>query len=143
LGGDILDGAPRKTKSGRMKIETKWTHGRKHMRFRWLAVLAATVLLAGVALAHGDKKHVVGTLEKVNADSVVVKTAAGKSVEVKLVSTTMYVSSDGKAAKLSDLAVGERVVIHATPSGETLSADEVKFSPAGATSAAAASKPKQ
>jgi hypothetical protein len=89
-------------------------------------------LMASVAFAHGDKKHVMGTLEKINADSVVVKQADGKSVEVKLVSGTMYVSRDGKAAKLSDLAVGDRVVIHATPAGDTLSADEVKFSVPGA-----------
>jgi hypothetical protein len=101
-------------------------------KFQWLALVAAFALTVPIASAHGDKKHVVGTLEKVNADSVVVKTADGKSVEVKLVATTMYVSRDGKTAKLGDLAVGERVVIHATPSGDTLSADEVKFSPPGA-----------
>ena len=78
-----------------------------------------------------------GTLEKINADSVVVKQADGKSVEVKLVSGTMYVTRDGKAAKLSDLAIGDRVVIHATPNPDsTLSADEVKFSAAGSTSTA-------
>ena len=101
-------------------------------KFQCLALVAAFALTVAIASAHGDKKHVVGTLEKVNADSVVVKTADGKSVEVKLVATTMYVSRDGKTAKLGDLAVGERVVIHATPSGDTLSADEVKFSPPGA-----------
>jgi hypothetical protein len=107
-----------------------------------VSLLAIFALTAVVAAAHGDKKHVVGTLEKVNSDSVVVKTADGKSVEVKLVAGTMYVSRDGKTAKLSDLAVGERVVIHATPNGETLSADEVKFSPPSATGASAA-KPNQ
>ncbi len=112
---------------------------------RFLSLIAFLALSAASATAHGDKKHVIGTLEKINADSVVVKTADGKSVEVKLVSTTMYVSRDGKASKLADLAVGERVVIHATPNGETLSADEVKFSPLGSasTAAAAAPKPKQ
>jgi hypothetical protein len=112
------------------------------MKFRFVPLLALVVLFAGAAMAHGDKKHVIGTLEKINADSVVVRTADGKSVEVRLVSTTMYVSRDGKASKLSDLAVGERVVIHATPNGETLSADEVKFSPLGAASSAP-SAPKQ
>jgi hypothetical protein len=115
------------------------------MRFRVVSLLALAALLAGAAVAHGDKKHVIGTLEKINADSVVVKTADGKSVEVKLVSSKMYVSRDGKASKLSDLAVGERVVIHATPNGDTLSADEVKFSPPGSVSStgASADKPKQ
>jgi hypothetical protein len=106
-------------------------------------LLAIAALMTSVALAHGDKKHVIGTLEKINADSVVVKTAAGTSVEVKLVAATMYVSHAGnvdKPAKLADLAVGDRVVIHATPKGDTLEANEVKFS-AAAASAAVKSKP--
>jgi hypothetical protein len=85
----------------------------------------------------------VGTLEKVNADSVVVKTAAGESVEVKLVASTTYVSRVGnedKSAKVSDLAVGDRVVIHATPKGEALEANEVKFS--APSSSASAAKPR-
>jgi hypothetical protein len=101
------------------------------MTTKLCGLLAIAALMASVALAHGDKKHVVGTLEKINADSVVVKTPAGKSVEVKLVATTMYIShagNDDKPAKLADLAVGDRVVIHATPKGETLEANEVKFS---------------
>jgi hypothetical protein len=114
------------------------------MRLRFFSMIALAALLTNAVIAHGDKKHVVGTLEKVTADSVVVKTADGKSVEVKLVSSTMYVSRDGKAAKLSDLAVGQRVVIHATAEGDTLSADEVKFSPPGAAAAgASAGKPRQ
>jgi hypothetical protein len=109
------------------------------MTHRLGLLLTVIALLASVAFAHGDKKHVMGTLEKINADSVIVKQADGKSVEVKLVAGTMYVTRDGKAAKPSDLAVGDRVVIHATPTGDTLSADEVKFSVPGA---AAPSSPK-
>ncbi len=112
------------------------------MKTKLYPLLAIAVLMASVSLAHGDKRHVVGTLEKINADSVVVKTVAGKSVEVKLVASTMYVSHAGnedKPAKLADLAVGDRVVIHATPKGETLEANEVKFSASAAT---AAVKPK-
>jgi hypothetical protein len=112
------------------------------MRFRFLPLLTLIVLFAGAAMAHGDKKHVIGTLEKINPASVVVKTADGKSVEVKLVATTMYVTRDGKASKVTDLAVGQRVVIHATPNGETLSADEVKFAPAGAAGSPTASTAK-
>ena len=113
------------------------------MRTKLFAFFAVAAFLASVTLAHGDKKHVIGTLEKINADSVVVKTAAGKSVEVKLAATTMYVSHAGnvdKPAKLADLAVGDRVVIHATPKGETLEANEVKFS-ASVAAAAVKSKP--
>jgi hypothetical protein len=101
------------------------------MRAKAFALIALIVLTASVAMAHGDKKHVIGTLEKINADSIVVKTADGKSVEVKLVASTMYVSHVGnedKSAQLSNLTVGDRVVIHATPNGETLEANEIKFS---------------
>ena len=75
-------------------------------------LLAIVALMASVALAHGDKKHVIGTLEKINADSVVVKTAAGKSVEVKLVATTMYVSHVGNVDQPAKLAPanGQRLV---------------------------------
>jgi hypothetical protein len=112
------------------------------MRTKFFALMALIMLTACAAMAHGDKKHVIGTLETINADSIVVKTADGKSVEVKLVASTMYVSHVGnedKSARLSDLVVGDRVVIHATPNGETLEANEVKFSG----KAAAAAKPKR
>ena len=112
------------------------------MRTKFFASLALIMLTACAAMAHGDKKHVIGTLEKINADSIVVKTADGKSVEVKLVASTLYVSHVGnedKSAQLSNLTVGDRVVIHATPNGETLEANEVKFSG----KASAAAKPKR
>src|SRR6266849_6158000 len=103
------------------------------MRTKLYALLAISMLMTSIAWAHGDKKHVIGTLEKINADSV----------EVKLVASTMYVSHAGnqdKPAKATDLAVGDRVVIHATPKGETLEANEVKFS--APTASAVAAKPK-
>jgi hypothetical protein len=106
------------------------------MKLKVISLLGMLVLTATMMFAHGDKKHVMGTLEKINADYVVVKQADGKEVEVKLVANTMYVTRDGKAAKVSDLAVGDRVVIHATPSGEALSADEIKFSVPAAAGAA-------
>ena len=112
------------------------------IRTRIYAFLAILAVAASVTLAHGDKKHIIGTVEKIGTDSVVVKTAAGKSVEVKLVASTMYVSRIGnedKPAKLADLTVGDRVVIHATPRGETLEANEVRFS---APSSSAAAKPR-
>jgi hypothetical protein len=121
------------------------------MKLRFAAFCMLLAITAGVAFAHGDKKHITGIVDKITADSVFVKTADGKSVEVKLVASTVYVlhvvsspaapsdPSSDKPAKLSDLAVGDRVLIHATPKGETLEAAEVKFS---APSAAAASKPK-
>lgn len=89
---------------------------------------------ASCAFAHGNKVHVHGSIEKIASDSIVVKTPDGKSVEVKLVAATVFLLRNGnqdKPAKASDLAAGDLVVIHATPKGDTLEADEVKFSAPG------------
>jgi len=129
------------------------------MKLRFWGFLGMLLLAASVGVAHGNKKHVTGTIEKITQDSVVVKTAEGTSVEVKLVATTAYIlhiEKTDKPAKAADLAVGQRVVIHATshvtshvttpaaPNGETLEADEIKFSTSSSTHAAAptSAKPK-
>jgi hypothetical protein len=121
------------------------------MKTRFLGFLGLLLLAASVGVAHGNKKHIIGTIEKINPDSVIVKTNEGKSVEVKLVATTAYIlriEKTDKPAKAGDLAVGQRVAIHATPhatpNGETLEADEIKFSQSSSAHAAApaAAKPK-
>ena len=108
------------------------------MKLRWIALLIA-VALAMPAFAHGDKKHIIGTIEKVSPEAVIVKTKDGKSIEVKLAATTTYVTSADQPAKFADLAVGQRVVVHADPKGADLIAATVKFSNASAAPAAAAS----
>lgn len=100
-------------------------------------ILLLAVLTALPAFAHGDKKHVIGTIDKISPDAVMVKTQDGKSVEVKLAATTVYVTKEGKPAKFADVAVGQRVVIHATPKGTELIADEVKFAAAAPAAAPA------
>lgn len=110
------------------------------MKFRLLLFALSFALATGATLAHGEKVHLYGTVEKIGSDAVLVKTKNGKSVEVKLVSSTVYLVHDrsksakpsnageNKPAKLSDLAVGDTVVIHATPKNNLLEADEIKFS---------------
>ena len=114
------------------------------------------VFVAGNAFAHGEKIHVSGTVEKISAESMLVKTRDGKSVEVKLVASTVYIShvtgkaakpadlSEDKPAKLSEIAVGTLVVIHATSKNNALEADEIKFSVPASPKAAvpAPAKPK-
>ena len=114
------------------------------------------VFVAGNAFAHGEKIHVSGTVEKISAESMLVKTRDGKSVEVKLVASTVYIShvtgkaakpadlSEDKPAKLSKIAVGNLVVIHATSKNNALEADEIKFSVPASPKAAvpAPAKPK-
>src|SRR5467141_4967142 len=121
-----------------------------------LSVVFVTIIVGGNAFAHGDKVRVRGTVEKISPESVLVRTLDGKSVEVKLVASTVYifhvagkatkpgVLGEDKSAKLSDIVVGNLVVIHATPKNNALEADEVKFSaPAAPKSAVTApAKPK-
>jgi hypothetical protein len=110
------------------------------MRVRVLIMAICFALAAGSAFAHGDKVHVIGTIDKINPDSVLVKTKEGKSVEVKLTASTVYVlrsNNQDKPAKASDLAVGDLVVIHATPKDSILEGDEIKFSVPHAPKAAA------
>ena len=113
------------------------------MRKVALAVLV-TLVFSVVVLAHGDKKHVMGTVEKINADSLVIKQKNGTSVMVKLASSTVFLehtkgadkTAPDKPAQASDLAVGDLVVIHATPREGGLEANEVKFSTAPSAKAA-------
>lgn len=110
------------------------------MKMKRITLALALAVAAGAALAHGNKAHVMGKVERIGTDSLQVKTRDGKSVEVKLVASTVYIQhiavkpgepadmNDNRPAKLADLAVGDAVVIHATPKGGTLEADEVKFS---------------
>src|SRR5215471_1988773 len=65
--------------------------GRRSMKVRLLTLALMLGLGCGAASAHGNKVHVRGTVERVGADSVQVKTQDGKTVEVKLVASTAYV----------------------------------------------------
>lgn len=124
------------------------------MKMKWITLALALAFAATTASAHGNKVHVMGKIEKVGADSLQVKTRDGKSVEVKLVASTVYIqrmavkpgelpdTSENRPAKLADLAVGDAVVIHATPKGGTLEADEVKFSAESNKVASTGAKPK-
>lgn len=125
------------------------------MKRGWLTFALAFVFAGGLALAHGSKVHVKGKVEKIGADSLQVRTPEGKTVEVKLVPSTVYVlhvpakpggapdTDENKPAKLADLAVGDAVVIHATTKDGSLEADEVKFSAPGSNKVASTvAKPK-
>src|SRR5690349_21948368 len=105
------------------------------MKARIATTMVCALMLAIAIAAHGDKKHVMGLLQSVSADAVTVKEGDGKIVTVKLTPNTMYVMRDAKGgegtpAKFADLAVGQRVIIHATPKGNDLLAEQVKFAPA-------------
>jgi hypothetical protein len=98
------------------------------MKARALILIACISLITAAALAHGDEQHVIGTVASVAKDSITVKTAANALVSVAVVPQTTF-SKNKSAAKLSDLNVGDRIVIHAKePSEGKLVADTVQFS---------------
>jgi len=125
----------------------RWFLGETLMKLRLTLLGLLFAVVVGAVFAHGNKVHVKGTVEKIGADSVAVKTADGKTVEVKFAASTVFLSrsnNEDKPAKASDLAAGDLVVIHATPKDKILEANEIKFSvPAAAKMAVPApAKPK-
>ena len=101
------------------------------MKLRALVAAFLLALVVAAASAHGSKVHVRGTIEKINADSIIVKTVDGKSVEIKFSASTVFVlraNNEDKPAKAGELATGDLVVIHATAKDSGLEADEVRFS---------------
>lgn len=110
------------------------------MKTRILILIACMSLITAAALAHGDEEHVIGTVASVAKDSITVKTAANTMVTVAVVPQTTF-SKNKSAAKLSDLNVGDRVVIHAKePTEGKLVADTVQFSTPAAKPAPSAAK---
>ena len=81
---------------------------RKH-----LAVLSfCLVFLVGMAFAHGDMEHVMGTVTQVSTDSITVKTTKGPVVTVAVATDTKFMKNKAEV-KIADLKVGDKVVIHA------------------------------
>ncbi len=101
-----------------------------------IVILLAVLVFTGSLFAHGNEKHVLGVVKSVGADSVTVETASHQTQTVKVTAQTKFIKS-GAPSSLSDLKVGDKVVIHAKPSGKTLEATEVKFGPTPKKSAAA------
>ena len=98
------------------------------MKARTLILIACISLIGAAAFAHGDEQHVMGTVASVAKDSITVKTAANTLVTVAVVPQTTFTKNKA-AAKLADLNVGDRVVIHAKePTEGKLVADTVQFS---------------
>jgi hypothetical protein len=100
------------------------------MKTRIFILLACISLVAAATLAHGGEEHVIGTVAKVAPDSIAVKTAANKMVTVAVAPETKFMKAKA-AAKIADLNVGDRVVIHAKEVTEGhLVADTVEFAAA-------------
>ena len=77
-----------------------------------LAVFWFCFVFIAAAFAHEGMEHVMGTVTQVSADSITVKTAKSALVTVALAADTQFVK-DKTTVKITDVKVGERVVIHA------------------------------
>src|SRR5258708_37562384 len=88
-----------------------------------LLALLFIVSLAPLLLAHGNEKHVLGTVTKISDTEITVETKTKEAVTVKIVAETKFVKS-GEEATWKELEVGERVAIHAKPLGGTFEAHE-------------------
>jgi len=93
---------------------------------RTILAVHAVLILATLVWAHGGEQHVMGTVTKVEKMSISVKTSDGTVKTVMIMKETKVVKN-GSAAKLEDLKVGDRVVIHAQAMGDMLHATEIKI----------------
>ena len=91
---------------------------------RFLVLLLTFGIFAGAAYAHNGMKHVMGTVTAISHTSVTVKGTDGKTQTVALTGETKY--RKGTAAmSLTDVKVGDHIVVHAAMKGTQLTAAEV------------------
>lgn len=95
---------------------------------RGLFITAMLFWFVAVLFAHGNEKHVMGTVVKVNDSSITVKTQDGKSVDIALNSNTKFMKGD-QPIQVKDIKEGDRVVVHAKPEGQKLTATTVMIGP--------------
>jgi Domain of unknown function (DUF5666) len=94
----------------------------------WLTLLGlACLVCVSSARAHGSQRHVLGTVSELDATQLVVKTNDGKTQSILRNADTKYVHGES-AATADDLKVGDRVVVHASPSGDPPTATTIRFS---------------
>lgn len=95
---------------------------------REIIVVVALIasLSASVAIAHGGKTHVRGTVLSVAAEEIVVKDREGHTRALRLSPDTRYRDAAGAPARAEELRAGDRVVVDLRSKGET--ADEIRFS---------------
>jgi hypothetical protein len=75
-----------------------------------VTVAALSIALSGVAFAHGDQPHILGTVVSATDTAIVVKTTKGN--RTVMVDASTKVMRGEKATALNEVKAGERVVIH-------------------------------
>ncbi|HWX53682.1 MAG TPA: DUF5666 domain-containing protein [Verrucomicrobiae bacterium] len=92
----------------------------------WILICLISLALSGMLYAHGDQKHVKGTVKSLSAVSITVETTTHETQTIQITSQTKFIRS-GSPSSLRELKAGDLVAIHAKESGEKLEAVEVKF----------------
>ena len=82
-----------------------------------LSAIALVLAVSAGALAHNGNEHVRGTVTAVSAQSVTVQ-LANKTTKTLSISPKTEFETGGKPAHLSDLKVGDRVVIDVPEHGD-------------------------
>ena len=99
---------------------------RSSVVFNTIAICFAALMLTGNLFAHGNEKHLMGTVKSVSADFIVVEETSHHTQTVQITNQTKFLKA-GQPSSVRELKAGDRVVIHAKPSGNKLEATEVKF----------------
>lgn len=90
-------------------------------------VLLMTLLVPGIAVAHGKAKHVFGTITALDTAEIQVLTKEGKTVSIGTVAETKY-KNRGKEGGENVPKVGDRVAVDVTEKDGKFTATEVQFS---------------
>jgi len=93
---------------------------------KMLATLTLLLALASLSFAHGNAKHLMGTVTAVSPDSITVKTTKGVTTMVTFTPETKFAKS-GAPATAKDLKTGDRVVIEGDDDNGRLRAESVRF----------------
>ena len=95
---------------------------------KFAAISLILVLAATIAFAHAGHIHnYMGTVTMLHGDGAfMMKTTDGKDLTIQTSAKTKWLHSDSHAAKRSELAVGQRVVVKMMTDGKT--ADTVTMS---------------
>lgn len=93
---------------------------------RIIGMITLVILGATLLFAHGDEKHIMGTVTKVSDSSITVKDTHGKVVDVVITPNTKFMKN-GEAVAAKDIHAGDRVVVHAKQNGKKLEATMVKL----------------
>jgi len=99
------------------------------MRVLLAGVFTVLIVVSTYAVAHEGGMHVKGAVVAVEGDVLVVKSTEGAEHRFTLTKDTTF-SRDGRPAPRTELAPGDRVVVHARRAGDRMEATEVRFSKA-------------